>query len=73
MVKEHLSDAPMQVQFICPKCTKTLAWAYTSTSIKCPGCGTWVNNNNRKREYEVYLPADSEQTVLFADKEENNA
>ena len=69
MIKEHLSDAPVQVQFVCPKCNKALAWAYTSTSLKCPGCGTWVDDKNRKREYEVYLPADSEQIVLFTDKE----
>lgn len=72
MIKEHLSDAPMQVQFVCPKCNKVLAWAYKSTSLKCPGCGTWVDDKNRKREYEVYLPADSEQTVLFANVEDKN-
>ncbi|MDO4179439.1 MAG: hypothetical protein Q4D21_09700 [Phascolarctobacterium sp.] len=73
MVKEHLSVAPVQVQFVCPKCNKALAWAFASTSIKCPGCGTWVNDKNRKRECEVYLPADSEQTVLFIDKEDEDA
>jgi len=72
MIKEHLSEAPVQVQFVCPKCNKTLVWAYSSTSIKCPNCGTWVDDKNRKREYEVYLPVDSEQTVLFAIEEDNN-
>lgn len=71
MIKEHLSEAPVQVQFVCPKCNKPLVWAFTSTSIKCPDCGIWVDDNNRKREYEVYLPADSEQTVLFENKEAN--
>ena len=60
--KKH---GPLQVEFICPACGKHLAWARPTAAISCP-CGAWVTNENRKRkEVEVFLPVDSEQTVLF--------
>lgn len=55
----------LQVEYICPDCGKHLAWALPTAAIQCP-CGQWVDNNNRlKDKSEVYLPLDSEQTVLF--------
>ena len=55
----------LQVEYICPDCGKHLAWALPTAAIQCP-CGQWVDNNNRlKDQSEVYLPLDSEQTVLF--------
>lgn len=55
----------LQVLFICPACGRPLAWALPTAIISCP-CGQWVDDKNRRREKgEVYLPVDSEQTVLF--------
>ncbi len=56
----------MQVEFICPKCGKHLAWAVSSAEMNCPQCGTWVNDANRKKGNIIYLPSDSDQMVLFA-------
>lgn len=64
-MKKVKQPSAFQVEFICPKCKRHLAWALPSTVINCPECGKWVNNDNRLIEYEVYLPSDSEQTVLF--------
>lgn len=59
-------QGPLQVVFICPNCGKYLAWALPTAAISCPSCGLWVTNKNRKRpSVEVFLPVDSEQTVLF--------
>lgn len=59
-------QGPLQVVFICPNCGKHLAWALPTAAIICPCCGLWVTNKNRKRpSVEVFLPVDSEQTVLF--------
>lgn len=56
---------PLQVEFICPACGRHLAWALPTAAISCP-CGEWVTNENRKHRLgEVFLPLDSEQTVLF--------
>lgn len=58
-------QGPLQVEFICPACGRHLAWALPTSAISCP-CGQWVTNANRKRaEGEVFLPVNSEQTVLF--------
>lgn len=58
-------QVPLQVEFICPGCGKHLAWALPA-AISCPQCGMWVTSKNRKRPpVEVFLPVDSEQTVLF--------
>ena len=56
---------PLQVEFICPACGRHLAWALPTAAISCP-CGEWVTDENRRhKEAEVFLPIDSEQTVLF--------
>ncbi len=55
----------LQVEFICPICGRHLAWALPNAVISCP-CGQWVDDDNRsKQSSEVYLPVNSEQTVLF--------
>lgn len=64
MSKNKAADL-LQVEFICPHCNEHLAWALPSAQINCPVCGTWVNNENRKKVLEIYLPVDSEQMVLF--------
>lgn len=65
MPRKHIIGA-LQVEFVCPKCKKRLAWAIPSASINCPKCGTWVTNENRLVDKaEMYLPVDSEQFVLF--------
>ena len=47
------------------KTAETTASPIPTAVIQCP-CGQWVDNNNRlKDKSEVYLPLDSEQTVLF--------
>ena len=59
-------QGPLQVVFICPNCGKHLAWALPTAAIRCPQCGMWVTNKNRRQpQVEVLLPVDSEQTVLF--------
>ena len=59
-------QVPLQVEFICPGCGKHLAWALPTAAISCPQCGMGVTSKNRKRPpVEVFLPVDSEQTVLF--------
>ena len=59
-------QGPLQVVFICHNCGKHLAWALPAAAISCPQCGMWVTSKNRKRPpVEVFLPVDSEQTVLF--------
>ena len=68
MEKRKASEI-MQVEFICPKCGKHLAWAQPGALLSCPVCGKWVSDANRKKEYNVYLPSDSEQTVLFNEEE----
>ena len=58
-------QGPLQVEFICPACGRHLAWARPTAAISCP-CGEWETNENRKhKDVEIFLPVDSEQTVLF--------
>lgn len=64
-MRRKVSGDLLQVEFVCPDCNRHLGWALPTAEIICPDCGKWVNNENRKKIYEVYLPADSEQTVLF--------
>ncbi len=68
-MKKRRQETLLQVEFICPGCGRHLAWALPGAVLKCPGCGKWVSNANRKQEYSVYLPSDSEQTVLFNEEE----
>ena len=71
-MRKKLSTAPLQVEYICPKCGKHLAWALPMVSMSCPHCGKWVTGNNRaKPENEVYIPLDSDQVVLFQLEEAN--
>ena len=65
--RENIHPSALQIEYVCPKCGKHLAWALPSTIIQCPGCGKWVNRKNRKIESEVFLPIDSDQLVLFPD------
>lgn len=65
-MKKYRTEANMQVLFVCPKCGRQLAWAVPSAEMQCPACGIWVTGKNRKgRGRDVYLPPDSDQTVLF--------
>ncbi|MBQ7883140.1 MAG: hypothetical protein IJ320_02105 [Phascolarctobacterium sp.] len=65
MRKKQHSSTLMQVEFVCPKCGKKLAWALPTAEINCPKCGTWVTSRNRKIENNLFLPLDSDQMVLF--------
>lgn len=58
-------QGPLMVQFICPKCGTRLAWASPAAVMSCPQCGKWVTDANRRKDCDVYLPADSDQMVLF--------
>lgn len=63
------AEGPLQVEFVCPKCKKPLAWAIPSVSMSCPKCGTWVTDENRLvGKIELYLPVDSDQFVLFKEQ-----
>ena len=63
---KNKETGPLQVEYICPRCGKLLAWALPTAAISCPQCGIWVTDKNRKHpEVEIFLPVDSEQTVLF--------
>lgn len=63
---KNKETGPLQVEYICPRCGKHLAWALPTAAISCPQCGIWVTDKNRKHpEVEIFLPVDSEQTVLF--------
>lgn len=65
-MKKYQPGENMQVLFVCPKCGRQLAWALPAAEMQCPKCGTWVTNKNRKgRGRDVFLPPDSDQTVLF--------
>lgn len=65
MEKRKASEI-MQVEFICPKCGKRLAWAVRTASMSCPGCGKWVTDKNRKQTpADALMPIDSDQLVLF--------
>ena len=65
-MKKYQPGENMQVLFVCPKCGRQLAWALPAAEMQCPKCGTWVTNKNRKgRGWDVFLPSDSDQTVLF--------
>lgn len=56
----------MQVEFICPRCSRHLAWALPETEMKCPGCGYWVTGKNRRKpEQDLMLPLDDEQLTLW--------
>jgi len=56
----------MQVEFICPKCGKSLCWALPGAEACCPDCGTWVTVKNRKKKGEdLLLPVDDDQLTLF--------
>lgn len=62
---KNRKQGPLQVEFICQACGRHLAWALPTAAISCP-CGEWVTNENRKKaKEEIFLPIDSEQTVLF--------
>ena len=65
--KRTAAEEPVLVQFICPKCGRRLLWAQAAAMVSCPACGKWVTYSNRRRDAgsEVYLPAGSDQTVLF--------
>lgn len=66
--KNHkASEGPLQVEFICPKCNRSLAWALPTASMLCPSCGRWVTDANRKHllPVDIYMPLDSDQLVLF--------
>lgn len=64
--EEPLIRPGMQVKFICPKCGKELAWALPETQMKCPGCGVWVTNKNRRKpEQDLMLPPDDDQLALW--------
>ena len=65
MKKKQHSSGLLQVEFVCPKCCKKLAWALPSSEMNCPICGTWVTAENRKVENTLYLPLDDDQMVLF--------
>lgn len=69
-MKKRKSQGPLQVLFICPRYGKKLAWALPSVGISCPDCGNWVTDENRIKDGEIFLPIDSDQTVLFYDIEE---
>ncbi len=64
-MKRKKNNGPLQVEYICPRCGRHLAWALPGAAMNCPQCGTWVTEANRRKENQVFLPADSEQTVLF--------
>lgn len=66
MRKKQRNNGLLQVEFVCPKCGKKLAWALPTSEMNCPQCGTWVTARNRKVENTLYLPLDSDQMVLFA-------
>lgn len=68
-VAKHGQGTGLQVEFICPQCGRHLAWALPGSLLSCPGCGMWVNDANRRKEYNVYLPSDDEQMVLFNEEE----
>ena len=65
--RKHNNPTALQIEFVCPKCGKHLAWALPTTIISCPQCGKWVTKKNRKIQNEVFLPTDSNQLVLFPD------
>ena len=64
--KKKFGSGLLQVEFVCPKCGKKLAWALPTSEMNCPKCGTWVTSRNRKVENTLYLSLDSDQMVLFA-------
>ncbi|MDY6029866.1 MAG: hypothetical protein SPI71_06375 [Acidaminococcaceae bacterium] len=64
-MKKPKENNVLQVEFICPKCHRHLAWATSKAEMQCPSCGKWVNNGNRKKDCEVFLPLNDEQLVLF--------
>ncbi|HIU64157.1 MAG TPA: hypothetical protein IAB06_03840 [Candidatus Avacidaminococcus intestinavium] len=66
MTKKAKKDgSKFKIEFVCPKCGKSLAWAMPNTLIQCPYCQKWVNQKNTKVETKVFLPLDSNQLVLF--------
>ena len=65
--REKNHPSALQIEYVCPKCGKHLAWALPSPIIQCPDCGKGVNSKNRKIESEGLLPIDSNQLVLFSD------
>ncbi|MEG0798614.1 MAG: hypothetical protein RSC56_06545 [Acidaminococcaceae bacterium] len=64
--KKARAAAKLQIEFVCPKCGRHLAWALPSVMMSCPACGKWITQKNTKTATEgVYLPLDSNQLVLF--------
>ena len=55
-MKKYQPGENMQVLFVCPKCGRQLAWALPAAEMQCPRKG---------RGRDVFLPPDSDQTVLF--------
>ena len=39
---KNKETGPLQVEYICPRCGKHLAWALPTAAISCPQCGIWV-------------------------------
>ena len=65
-MEKRKASGIMQVEFICPKCGKHLAWAVRTASMSCPGCGKWVTDKNRKQTpADALMPIDSDHLVLF--------
>ncbi len=56
-MKKPKENNVLQVEFICPKCHRHLAWATSKAEMQCPSCGKWVNNGNRKKDCEVFFAA----------------
>ena len=63
--KKKRENAPMQIEFVCQKCSKHLGWALPNATMSCPQCGKWVNAKNGKKDNLALLPLDSDQLVLF--------
>ena len=60
------SNAPKQVEFICPKCGTHLAWAAPSAEMSCPNCGKWVTGKNRRRrDIDLNLSPEDGQLSFF--------
>ena len=64
VAKKQKESSIMQVEFICPKCQKHLAWAVRTASMSCPQCGKWVTDKNRLHaEADALMPVDSDQLI----------
>ena len=64
-VKEIGMDKNILIEFSCPRCKRTLAWANKNAIVYCKVCDKWIRAKDNKQINPTMLDPDSDQLILF--------